>query len=237
MIGAIGLLLINPVMAASFDCSKASNPYEKAVCANPTLSNLDDQLAVVYKNARAKSADSEALKKTQIDWIKATRQCASDSSCIEKAYKDRILALGGGAQPQQPVQAAAPAQPPVAAQNNSIQAPTPQVASKPQLTMAQKINKAAEAIGGQSGWGECTAAHIILDASTTKPGSLLPRLAEANQSLGIVLGEIRQMYLRQGYPDSLLGTYIKDNQGRFKTGDQALDMVVKCNNKISEVVR
>lgn len=98
-------------MAASFDCSKASNPYEKAVCANPTLSSLDDQLAVIYKNARAKSADPEALKKTQIDWIKATRQCASDTSCIEKAYKDRMIALGGSAQPQQPVQAVAQTKP------------------------------------------------------------------------------------------------------------------------------
>ena len=105
IISAIGLLLISPGMAASFDCSKASNPYEKAVCANSNLSSLDDQLAVVYKNARAKSADPEALRKTQIDWIKATRQCASDTSCIEKAYKDRIVALGGSAQPQQPVQA------------------------------------------------------------------------------------------------------------------------------------
>lgn len=94
----IGLLSANPLMAASFDCSKASNLYEKTICSNPNLSSLDDQLAIVYKNARAKSADPEALKKAQIDWIKATRQCTSDTSCIEKAYKDRMAVLSGGSQ-------------------------------------------------------------------------------------------------------------------------------------------
>lgn len=103
-----GFLLSNLSSAASFDCTKASTPYEKAVCANSNLSSLDDQLAIAYKNARATSADPEALKKTQIDWIKSTRQCASDTSCIEKAYKDRILALSGGAQLQQPAQAVTP---------------------------------------------------------------------------------------------------------------------------------
>jgi uncharacterized protein len=81
--------------APSFDCSKASNAYEKAVCANPILSGLDNKLAIAYKNARAKSVDPEALRKTQVDWIKVTRQCVSDTSCIEKAYKDRIATLEG----------------------------------------------------------------------------------------------------------------------------------------------
>jgi uncharacterized protein len=132
---SIGLLLISPVMAASFDCSKASNPYEKAVCANPNLSSLDDQLAVVYKNARAKSPDPEALRKTQIDWIKATRQCASDTSCIEKAYKDRIVALGGGAQPQAAAMAQAPSQ-----QAQKTTTPSPTVSVNPNISQAQQVD-------------------------------------------------------------------------------------------------
>jgi uncharacterized protein len=96
-----GFLLSSLSSAASFDCAKASNPYEKAVCANPNLSSLDDQLAAVYKDVRAKSSDPEGLKKNQIDWIKSTRQCASDVGCIEKAYKSRIASLGGASQPSQ----------------------------------------------------------------------------------------------------------------------------------------
>jgi uncharacterized protein len=134
---AIGLFSANPVVAASFDCSKASNPYEKAVCANPNLSSLDDQLAVVYKNARAKTADPEALKKAQIDWIKATRQCASDTSCIEKAYKDRIAVLSGGSQTQRPTLAATQSQPP-AARNTVTQAP-PQQAPTLAINMSELV--------------------------------------------------------------------------------------------------
>jgi uncharacterized protein len=129
----------------SFDCSKASNPYEKAVCANPILSRLDNQLATIYKNARARSADPEALRKTQVDWIKNTRQCASNTSCIEKAYKDRIVALGGGAQPQAATTVKAPA-----AQNNVSQAPSqqaqttttpsPPLSVNPNISQAQQVD-------------------------------------------------------------------------------------------------
>jgi uncharacterized protein len=97
----------------SFDCSKASNPYEKAVCTNPILSSLDNQLAIAYRNARAKSVDPDALRKTQVDWIQNTRQCASNTSCIEKAYKDRIAVLGGGSHSK----VSAPAQLPLAQSN------------------------------------------------------------------------------------------------------------------------
>lgn len=108
MIGIACLFLSGNLSAASFDCTKASSPYEKTVCSNPALSSLDDQLASAYKEARAKSADPDGLKKAQIDWIKSTRQCASDAGCIENAYKSRIVALGNTS--SSPKQSSAPAQ-------------------------------------------------------------------------------------------------------------------------------
>jgi uncharacterized protein len=89
----VGFLFSGLASAASFDCSKASSPYEKAVCANPNLSSLDEQLAGAYKDARTKSSDPEGLKREQIDWIKSTRQCGADVGCIEKAYGNRISQL------------------------------------------------------------------------------------------------------------------------------------------------
>ncbi len=80
--------------SASFDCSKASSPLEKAICSNPNLSALDDQMAQAYKDARAKSSNQDQLKSDQITWIKGARQCASDSACIEKSYKERLATLG-----------------------------------------------------------------------------------------------------------------------------------------------
>lgn len=134
--------------------------------------------------------------------------------------------------PQSPFARSQPPQAP-AAKNQQPNNPQP---NNSQASIAQKLQMAADAIGGPPGWGTCMAAHIALDISASQPGALLPRLAEANQSLGIILGEIRQMYLRKGIPDATLGQHLKANTGRFRTGDEALDMVVKCNNKISEVV-
>jgi uncharacterized protein len=39
--------------AASFDCAKASSFVEKAICSDKQLSSMDDQLARLYKAARA----------------------------------------------------------------------------------------------------------------------------------------------------------------------------------------
>jgi uncharacterized protein len=92
------LILFDNAYAASFDCAKASTQQEKAVCANPTLSALDDKLAESYRTARTVSQDAEKLKLEQIDWIKEVRKCQSDASCIERLYTSRLSELN-----QQPV--------------------------------------------------------------------------------------------------------------------------------------
>ena len=40
---------IATVSAASFDCAKASSKTEKAICTDPELSKLDEDLASSYK--------------------------------------------------------------------------------------------------------------------------------------------------------------------------------------------
>ncbi|MDR1349749.1 MAG: hypothetical protein LBJ59_03010 [Zoogloeaceae bacterium] len=42
-----------PVHAASFDCSKAKSEFEQAVCGDPKLSALDEELAKTCHAARA----------------------------------------------------------------------------------------------------------------------------------------------------------------------------------------
>ena len=60
--------------AASFDCSKASNAYEKAVCKSDVLSQLDVQIAQAYKEARERlAADLAALtelRQVQRDYLR-----------------------------------------------------------------------------------------------------------------------------------------------------------------------
>jgi uncharacterized protein len=49
---ALGLLLLLTLafaQAASFDCTKARGQDERAICADRSLSKMDDELAVQYK--------------------------------------------------------------------------------------------------------------------------------------------------------------------------------------------
>lgn len=91
----IFLLLIlltdsNFVIAAGFDCTKASNTVEKLVCSDEKLSQLDDELTDVYKQAIKNSPN---LKKEQINWLKTVRKC-KDVGCITNLYNSRLLELG-----------------------------------------------------------------------------------------------------------------------------------------------
>lgn len=92
-----GLLLL-PLSAgaASFDCSKAAAPDEKAICADPALSNLDTQMATLYgvrmeipmlMGARGDAQDEQET------WLQTRGQCGSDIACLTNAYQTRITAL------------------------------------------------------------------------------------------------------------------------------------------------
>ena len=59
--------------AASFDCAKATSKNEKAICASPELSLLDEKLASFYKQTRSLAPSSDALKQQQINT--ASLQC------------------------------------------------------------------------------------------------------------------------------------------------------------------
>ena len=82
----ITLLAASPFsFGASFDCAKASSTTEKLICGDETISALDEQLAASYKSALEKSSDKDALKKTQLDWLKQQRAC-KDKTCLSQAY-------------------------------------------------------------------------------------------------------------------------------------------------------
>ena len=87
-------LLPLTTFAASFDCTKASTAGEKAICADPELSKLDEQLAKAYKRALQKGPRA----KVQVDqraWLKEQRDCGADRFCLEGKYNRRIAQLEG----------------------------------------------------------------------------------------------------------------------------------------------
>jgi uncharacterized protein YecT (DUF1311 family) len=85
------LLLALPAQAASFDCAKATTPFEKAICASPEASLQDENLAQAYATALgglSKAAAAE-ITSTQKAWLGyAERACSEDAQPIAGDYSD-----------------------------------------------------------------------------------------------------------------------------------------------------
>ena len=82
--------------APSFDCAKASNAVERAICADPMLSEMDVQVAARYKEALNVAPNKEVLRTEQRRWLQQMHtQCANtpDFTCIQRHYRDRLYQL------------------------------------------------------------------------------------------------------------------------------------------------
>jgi len=90
------LLSTTQMMAASFDCRKASSGIEHVICDDAGLSRLDAKMGRLYHKAK----DLPGMKQEQRDWIKfRNRNCGSSDGCLIAETKRRIAdleaALGG----------------------------------------------------------------------------------------------------------------------------------------------
>lgn len=79
-------------IAASFDCSKASNFAEREICRDGFLSGMDDTLNRKYREALQASSDQQALRASQRTWI-GTRDACRVQKCIDVSISDRITEL------------------------------------------------------------------------------------------------------------------------------------------------
>ena len=86
-------LFAPPAAAASFDCKKAATPTEKAICADPILSRLDEQLDDAYRVAQKRASSRTALRDAQRQWLATRRDVCRDAACLRAAYQARIDAL------------------------------------------------------------------------------------------------------------------------------------------------
>jgi uncharacterized protein len=76
--------------SAGFDCAKAASGVEKAICADPALSDLDDVLARYYQGARfVLRENAECLVPDQREWLRKRDACG-DSACLNTAYLERL---------------------------------------------------------------------------------------------------------------------------------------------------
>ena len=96
MVTAFVVAAATPAAAASFDCSKAKTADEKAICASRTLSDLDVEMATLFRvrmqipmlmGARGDAGDQ------QVSWLAKRATCGANVTCLTAAYRQRITEL------------------------------------------------------------------------------------------------------------------------------------------------
>ena len=86
------------VVGASFDCSKASTRVEKTICASKVLSDLDEQLAKVFKSVILLSDNPDRVKSRQREWLRNVRDQCQDEACLKGVYENRLAQLAASKQ-------------------------------------------------------------------------------------------------------------------------------------------
>jgi len=116
----MGLLAANVVQAADFDCKLATTKIEKLICSDATVSQLDADLGVAYRNRslwdynklnywyhgddRHENIGSynkwkAGYKAAQRRWLKEIRNACTTTDCLIKAYRARITDINGQQEP------------------------------------------------------------------------------------------------------------------------------------------
>ena len=88
-------LLPLSAQAASYDCTRADTAAEIAVCSNPTLNRLDEDLAVQYRSLlnRLPPRRAEMVRQDQRSWLAARDSCGADVRCLRARYQERSARL------------------------------------------------------------------------------------------------------------------------------------------------
>lgn len=89
------LTLCGPAMAASFDCGRASRPDETAICHNRQLNDKDVEMATTYRLLKGLFAMGARgnMQDQQQQWLGQRRQCASNTTCLNQRYDERLKQL------------------------------------------------------------------------------------------------------------------------------------------------
>ncbi len=74
---------------AGFNCAGNLTNVEHVVCSDPTLSKLDDELAVAYQQALRDQPRPDIVRRSQRQWVEERDRCKSPA-CISAAYRKRL---------------------------------------------------------------------------------------------------------------------------------------------------
>ncbi|WP_273823339.1 MULTISPECIES: lysozyme inhibitor LprI family protein [Pseudomonas] len=88
-------LFIATAQAASFDCGRAKQPTEIAICSDRQLNDLDVEMATTYRLLRGLFAmgNRGAMQDEQVAWLQERNACGSDSACLQRQYDKRLTQL------------------------------------------------------------------------------------------------------------------------------------------------
>ncbi|HMA51739.1 MAG TPA: lysozyme inhibitor LprI family protein [Magnetospirillaceae bacterium] len=94
----LAFFAVAPAHAAGFDCAKATSRVETLICADQTLSALDDQMGNAYRAALTQGDPPPAdIARNQKNWLSFRSGCARPDSndaeagaCLTFQYRQRI---------------------------------------------------------------------------------------------------------------------------------------------------
>ena len=77
------------LFSASFDCNKAASLPEMMICNDTELSRFDDELSVIYQEAKAAATDEQNFKQqTEAAWKWREKNCQT-KECLISWYSNR----------------------------------------------------------------------------------------------------------------------------------------------------
>jgi len=91
-----GLSICGSVNAASFDCAKASKPFEKLICSNPELDEADGAMGLAYKDAVQSVPLKGFVSLSQRWFVAGYSSCTLDNSGknqFDKSAVSRCVAV------------------------------------------------------------------------------------------------------------------------------------------------
>lgn len=92
---ALVLIYVTPAGAASFDCSRAHLPDERAICADRSLNDADVRMATwldVLGQVQLMGSNG-AMHDDQRAWLAKRHTCQADRACLAHAYDTRLMQL------------------------------------------------------------------------------------------------------------------------------------------------
>ena len=93
---AILAVMSSAASAASFDCGKAAQPDEVAICKTPDLSALDSEMGglwFAFRKVPMLMGGSGARMDDAQNFLQERARCGGDGACLRKLYQARIATL------------------------------------------------------------------------------------------------------------------------------------------------